>query len=323
MILIVDDSVDSRLLIRSLLEGEGHADIRMAASANEAFSQLGMNGQEAPPPPVDLVIMDVLMPVMGGLEACRRIGAVDRLKDVPVIVVTADNGVETLKAAFAAGAVDYLAKPLNPVELAARVRSALRLKRETDRRKEREADLLRMAKELEDANRRLQLLSSLDGLTGISNRRSFDEFLEQEWRRALRDGIPISLVMIDIDYFKPYNDRYGHLAGDGCLRRVAGALRDILRRPGDLAARYGGEEFAAVLSGTSADGARHVAEAVRRGVEDLNLPHAGSAVADHVTVSVGLATLVPRPGSLPQEVVIAADQALYRAKQQGRNRLCL
>src|SRR6185436_10272258 len=256
---------------------------------------------------VELVVMDLRLPGMDGIQACRRITNEERYRDLPVIVITASTEVANLPAAFAAGAVDYLTKPLNPVELGARVRSALQLKREMEARKARERDLLEVTHRLEVANRELQRLSSLDGLTGLTNRRRLDEFVETEWLRASRDASPLSVILIDIDYFKSYNDRYGHLAGDECLKRVAMALRNSFHRPGDLVARYGGEEFAAILPATDAAGAQGVAESMRQGVEALAIEHQVSTVGPRVTISLGYATMIPRPPKHSDELIAAAD----------------
>ncbi|PKM45614.1 MAG: hypothetical protein CVV05_04965 [Gammaproteobacteria bacterium HGW-Gammaproteobacteria-1] len=167
----------------------------------------------------------------------------------------------------------------------------------------------------------LRNLSYQDGLTGIANRRRFDEKLELEWRRAARENQPITLIMIDIDFFKNYNDLYGHPAGDECLKKIAHVLSVTIARPGDIAARYGGEEFAAILPNTSLLGAEKLAEQIRSRVEDLELPHANSAVSPWVTVSVGLATRVPVNPDDYTTLLEGADRALYKAKQQGRNRL--
>ncbi len=164
-------------------------------------------------------------------------------------------------------------------------------------------------------------LSSLDGLTGIDNRRTFDENLRHEWRRSRRSGQPLSLLLIDIDHFKQYNDHYGHPAGDACLRQVAAALSDGLTRPADRVARYGGEEFVCLLPETSIDGARQLAESLRRRVEALALPHAASAVSGHVTISLGVASRVARSGSSAAELVSQADACLYQAKSAGRNQV--
>jgi diguanylate cyclase (GGDEF)-like protein len=173
---------------------------------------------------------------------------------------------------------------------------------------------------INETNRYLDRLATSDGLTGIANRRSFDETLDAEWLRANRDGTELSLLMLDVDWFKGFNDRYGHRAGDDCLRAVAAAMRGALLRPADFAARYGGEEFVVLLAGTDAAGAATIAERVRDTVEATAVPHERS-IFGHVTVSIGAATACPRTGSRPQDLIDAADQALYRAKAAGRNRV--
>jgi diguanylate cyclase (GGDEF)-like protein len=174
---------------------------------------------------------------------------------------------------------------------------------------------------LEQAVGELDRLSSLDGLTGIANRRSFDQRIEREWRRAGRDAAWIAVLMVDIDHFKPFNDLYGHQEGDACLRRLAKTFERAIARPGDFVARYGGEEFAFVLPDTDVDGAAQVGETLRREVADLAIPHAASGVAARVTISVGVAAAVPQGPDGPADLVAAADRALYLAKQGGRNRL--
>ena len=174
--------------------------------------------------------------------------------------------------------------------------------------------------ELEAANRKLEALSRSDGLTGLGNRRHLDEVLETEWRRATRLGLPVSFVLLDVDHFKPFNDHYGHQAGDGCLIRIGAALADYAQRAGELAARYGGEEFAIVLPGSSAVEAAALAEAVRQSILKLGIPHA-KAPTGVVTVSLGVATRIPGPSDMPIGLISEADKALYRAKEEGRNRV--
>ena len=175
---------------------------------------------------------------------------------------------------------------------------------------------------LADANRKLEEMSRTDGLTGVANRRSFDETLEREWRRACRGGTAIALLMIDVDHFKKYNDHYGHQGGDDCLRNVAAALKKSLTRASDVVARYGGEEFAVILPGSDQQQAIATAERLRQRVEALQIPHAASSVKNTVTISVGCASLTPHEKDEPQRLISGADQALYGAKNGGRNRTC-
>ena len=319
-ILIVDDSPDERVLIRSILRTAGYAELLTAESSLDAFKQLGMDSRESIYSDIDLILMDIIMPEMDGVEACRLIKGVDYLKDIPIIVVTVKDEIKYLQMAFAMGAVDYITKPLNKVELLARVRSALRLKYEIDRRKAREKELLVIKQQLEDTIFVLKRLSSEDELTGIPNRRGFENYLEQEWKRAMRYEVPVSLILVDIDFFKAYNDTYGHQSGDQCLKKVASVLNDTLHRPADFAARYGGEEFVIILPNTDLKGGEFIAEKLREGVEAMGIVHSSSQASDHVTISLGVATAVPSQGFLPSDLVSAADQVLYRAKQEGRNR---
>jgi diguanylate cyclase (GGDEF)-like protein len=181
-------------------------------------------------------------------------------------------------------------------------------------------DLLDTKERLEVANRELEALAAADGLTGVANRRALDRGLEREWRRSVRARSPLSLLLVDVDYFKAYNDRYGHAAGDDCLRGIASTLAIGARRAGDLVARYGGEEFAVVLPDCSDESARQLAERLREGISGLGLPHDASDVAPHVTISVGGATAMPNSGATAGDLLRAADEALYAAKGGGRNR---
>jgi diguanylate cyclase (GGDEF)-like protein len=189
------------------------------------------------------------------------------------------------------------------------------------RERQKKADLLQQVNMIKRIEAELQTQSGQDWLTGLANRRRFDEMFQQEWSRARRDETSLGVLMIDIDYFKPFNDTYGHQAGDNCLQRVAKAINGVVHRPGDLPGRYGGEEFVVVLPQTDAAGAALVAEKMRAQVAALRIPHANSRASDRVTISVGAAAMIPPEKSEPAVLIAAADQALYRAKREGRNRV--
>lgn len=316
------------MLLKHILEASGFVNVVLAEDAASAFRIIGLPEATDETLPVDLILMDVMMPDTDGVEACRRIKQSEAHKQIPVIIVTALAEPEALENAFKAGAVDYITKPINQTEIEARVGSALALKFAMDERLTREVELERRERELlevtrllEETNERLRHLSTLDGLTGIPNRRRIMEFLDQEWRRSQRDGSWLSLLMIDVDYFKNYNDARGHQAGDDCLWMVANCLKRCLNRAGDMVGRYGGEEFIAVLPETPYEGAINVAEVMRGGVEALNIAHPDSTVANAVTISVGLATAIPAEGVSVPKIVSLADRALFQAKHQGRNRI--
>ncbi len=313
-ILIVDDSKISQALLQSLLKQAGFNDLVIASSAQNAYEVLGIDNSKKINNDIDLILMDNIMPDIDGIKATRYIKESKFFKDIPIIMITALENVKVLQAAFDAGAMDFIKKPFTQIELLARVKSSLKLKFESDGRKE-------ALEKLEEANKKLQLLSSLDGLTGIANRRHFDIFLDREWRRSVRDGTPLSLLLIDIDYFKKFNDGYGHQAGDNCLKNVAKELSKIVHRPGDLVARYGGEEFVIVLGHTDIKAAADLAEKVRSGVEDMQISHEYSDGRSVVTLSLGVSCIIPNDSSSPAGLIQEADKALYKAKKNGRNRV--
>lgn len=291
-VLIVDDvPINIQVLAEAL-----RTDYRVRIAANGAKA-LAIAVSDDPP---DVILLDVMMPEMDGYEVCRRLKNAQETKDIPVIFVTAKSSSEDEALGLNLGAVDYITKPFSIPVVKARVRTHVQLKARTEM---------------------LERLALVDGLTGIANRRSFDQSLEHEWKRASRNALPISVIMIDIDHFKLYNDNYGHGAGDICLQQVAGALRSVTQRPADLVARYGGEEFAALLPETNNQGAESIASAMREAVSNLKLPHEHSPVADHVTVSLGHATDIAQAAASPRSMVDAADGALYKAKESGRNRV--
>ena len=292
VLLVVDDQP---INIQALYQAfSADHQVLMATSGAQA---LALCASQQP----DLVLLDVVMPGMDGHEVCRRMKADEALCDIPVIFVTAhsDEAAETL--GLEVGAVDFISKPINTKIVRARVKTHLTLKAQ--------ADLLRQ-------------WVYLDGLTGVHNRRYFEERLATEWARAVRNGQALSAVLIDVDFFKRYNDHYGHQAGDDCLRRVAACLRAGLKRPADLVARYGGEEFVCLLPDTPLDGALALARQLGQDVQALAIEHARSDVSRHITVSLGVCSGVARAGSAAAELVRQADAQLYGAKSGGRNRAC-
>ncbi|ERE20244.1 diguanylate cyclase domain-containing protein [Pseudogulbenkiania ferrooxidans] len=290
-ILVVDDQTSNILLIRELFKNE--YEIFMAQDGEQAIAQC----QALMP---DLILMDLVMPGIDGFEACRRLKDNPLTRAVPIIFVSAQREEADEARGFELGGVDYIIKPVNHTILRARVRTHLALKFQAD------------------------LLSSIalqDGLTGVANRRKFDEALQSDWLQCARQQQPVSLLMLDVDHFKRFNDRYGHQAGDDCLRRVAQAIRLSLRRPRDLAARYGGEEFACLLPETDLEGASSLADEILQAIRALGIPHEASDAEPTVTASIGVASMIPNGSTAPQTLVERADHQLYQAKHEGRARV--
>lgn len=295
-LLVVDDQpINIQALYRSFAADH---QVFMATNGQQA---LQVAGQQRP----DLILLDLELPDMDGMAVCQALKRDEATRDIPVIFVTAHGNDEIETRGLEAGAVDFIHKPINPAVVRARVRTHLTLKQQSDQ---------------------LRRLAFIDGLTGLHNRRALDERLARELRHAARTGQPLALCLIDVDFFKAYNDHYGHQAGDDALRAVAQALQAAMLRPVDLAARYGGEEFLCLLPATDAAGAAAVAERLRAAVQALALPHAHSGVASVLTVSVGVAHWAAAPGGPPaaaaETLLAAADAALYEAKHAGRNRVC-
>lgn len=321
-VLIVDDSIDMCRALKAVLEAEGFEQVHTAYSTLQAFQALGMAPGGEPIGQPDAILLDLCIPPVDGVQACRLIKSRDEFHDVPVIMMTGWNTAGQLQAAFAAGASDYLTKPIDPPELIARLHASVNLTRELRRRNDRVERLLEAQKRTAAELEAMRCLASQDELTGAANRRHFNDLLRQEWSRGLRENAPLALLMADIDHFKSFNDTYGHPLGDLCLHQVAEAMRSALRRPGDVLARYGGEEFAVLLPNTPAGGAMAVAEAVVAQVAELAMPHTG-APDGVVTISVGVAAVVPTAAAGPGGLLQAADRALYDAKRNGRNQVRL
>ncbi|MGL1862818.1 MAG: diguanylate cyclase [Pseudodesulfovibrio sp.] len=321
-ILIVDDRPENLLTLECLLDSPDLVLIR-ANSGEEALAHT-LDHDFA------LVLMDVQMPGMGGYETAELMRGNKKTRNIPIIFVTAElSNMNQIFRGYESGAVDYLFKPLDAQVFKSKVGIFLDLFHQKDQleTKTRELDakvvqLEELQQQLEETNEQLRLLSSMDGLTGLLNRRRFDELLEEEWQRDMRDCSPLSLLMVDIDHFKAYNDSYGHIMGDKCLKAVASGLAGSLQRHIDKVARYGGEEFAVILPGTEEEGAMRVAERMRQYIEDLNVEHNDSETSDSISVSIGVSTIVPDAKILSSHLVDAADKALYKAKKEGRDKCC-
>ncbi|MCP4696710.1 MAG: diguanylate cyclase [Gammaproteobacteria bacterium] len=291
-ILAIDDE---RLNLEMLMDLLGQDYEVLFASSGEKGIDLALSHMP------DLILLDIMMPEISGYNVFKRLQDDPRTADIPVIFVTAMSQNEYEIVCLELGAVDYVTKPFNPNILKLRVQNFLKLK------------------ELQDFYRNL---STIDGLTGLSNRRRFDEYLDQEIRRGRRQqNGAISLILMDVDHFKKYNDCYGHLEGDECLKAVASVLKESLERPADLAARYGGEEFVCILSETKPSGAQSIAEKLRKEIENLRIPHQTSPVSDYVTISLGCVTVSLKNEVTPNFLLEKADQLLYQAKGKGRNRV--
>lgn len=314
LILIVDNEPFVRMQLRLSLEQEGY----QIVEAEDGREALAVFEQQHP----DIVLLDALMPEMNGFECCTQLQKLQNGQTTPILMITGLDDQESVDHAFEAGATDYITKPVHWAVLRQRVKRLIQ-----QSQLQQQQTLLQQ--QLEAANRDLQRLASIDGLTQVANRRCFDEFLHQEHRRMLRsqlcapgaEPVSLSLILCDIDYFKLYNDTYGHQAGDRCLHQVAQTISSVVNRPMDLVARYGGEEFVILLSETDAIGAIYIAEQICSQVRSLAIPHFRS-LQGHVTISAGVATINPCIESQMAKLITVADQALYQAKQKGRNCFC-
>jgi diguanylate cyclase (GGDEF)-like protein len=307
IILIVDDNPANLSVLSKVLKSSG-LKVRVATDGKSAIEQV----QYDPP---DLILLDVKMPGIDGFQTCQCLKSNLNTQDIPVIFMTALADTEYKVKGLSLGAVDYITKPFQEVEVLARVRVHLQLRFLTQQ-------VMEQSTALRQANQELQRLAHLDGLTELANRRRFDEYLHDQWQRLQREKAPLSLILCDVDYFKSYNDYYGHQAGDDCLKQVANALKKCLKRPTDLVCRYGGEEFAAILPNIGLKEAIQVVQLMQSSVQNLNLVHCQSPISKNVTVSLGISSQIPNPDWSVNLLIKATDAALYEAKKLGRNRYC-
>lgn len=305
-ILVVEPSPENQAVIGECLEQLGDVQAICTGSGRRAVD-LFLELRPA------LVLLDVALPDLNGLQVAEQIRRLEKAAGqsevadwTPLIFLSAVTDEETLAAGIHAGGDDFLAKPISEIVLLAKLRAMLRI--------------VDMQRALRLAHRRLKEISYLDGLTQIPNRRSFDDLLEREWLRCARLQSPLGAIMVDVDFFKQFNDLYGHQEGDACLKAVATTLAEALFRVEDFVARYGGEEFVVLLPGTDLQGTRAVAERMRNAVRELQLPHA-AGIGGLASCSFGVAEIVPSADAQPIQLVRRADQALYNAKKGGRNRV--
>ncbi len=291
-LLIVDDNRQNIEILMALFKDE----YKIAAAVN-AQRALKIAQSDTPP---DLILMDILMPEMDGYELCATLKEDPATKNIPIIFVTAVSEVMDENRGFELGAVDYITKPFHPPMVKARVKLHLNLKRKQEL---------------------LEKYAFIDALTEIPNRRRFDEIMEKEWNRAMRSHVPLSLIMIDIDHFKHYNDTYGHGMGDDCLKKVATTLKNSLRRGSDFIARYGGEEFMAILPNTTGDAAMAICRHIADNIRTLAIEHKSSSINCCITVSMGGVTLRPDGETSIEKFIEAADKKMYEAKAAGRNQI--
>ncbi|MFC1848916.1 diguanylate cyclase domain-containing protein [candidate division CSSED10-310 bacterium] len=289
-ILIVDDTpANIRILVAGL---QDDYDIFVATNGPDALEIVTSDSMP------DLILLDIVMPGMDGYEVCHKLKNDVWTRNIPIIFITAMNQVDDETKGLEIGAVDYITKPFSMAIVRARIKTHLELKHHRDM---------------------LENLSFLDGLTAIPNRRRFDQLYPKMWEHSVQKGASLAVIMIDIDFFKAYNDNYGHLAGDDCLKCVAQTLNDSMNLPKTFVARYGGEEFISVLPQFDYQNALSMAEALRQNIAALHIPHSFSGVEPFVSISLGVAALNPTNASSPSVLLEAADKALYEAKKEARN----
>jgi two-component system chemotaxis family response regulator WspR len=313
-VLLVDDQAMIAEAIRRALIDEEDIEFHYCSNPTKAINLASEIN-------TTVILQDLVMPDIDGLMMVRYFRVNKASAKIPIIVLSTNEDATFKSEAFKLGANDYLVKLPDKIELIARIRYHSQAYINQIERDEAFRALEESQSQLAQANLTLQKLSSIDGLTGIANRRSFDETLKKEWNRALRYEQPLGLIMLDIDFFKLYNDHYGHQGGDACLKKVTNLLSSVIQRETDFLARYGGEEFSAILPDTDLKSSVRIAEEMRQALGALRIEHAKSKISTFVSISIGVAAIVPQKGTAPEVLITRADQALYRAKEDGRDRV--
>ena len=288
-IMIVDDQTLNLHLLKDVLK---EYTVILAKDGEQALKILKEDNLP------DLILLDILMPGMSGFEIIKIIKHSDRTRDIPVIFITGLNSAEDEEEGLNLGAMDYIVKPFNPAIVRARVRNTLRFRAQ---------------------QKMLETMVHIDGLTEIPNRRNFDVILNREFKSAVRNKKWLSLIMIDVDQFKHYNDNYGHAKGDEALIRIAKTIKSCLKRPDDFVARYGGEEFAVILPNTDEVGGKKVAENIRQAINSINIKHQKPEGDPWLTISLGGYSSIPEQFQNEQIFIEKADACLYKAKHNGKN----
>ncbi|MDM8533120.1 diguanylate cyclase [Clostridiaceae bacterium HSG29] len=312
-VLIVDDTEANLIALSALLESED-VNVLQARSGNEALKIILTNK-------IDIILLDVQMPDMDGFEVAEILRGNNKTKTIPIIFITAiSKEEEYIFKGYELGAVDYLYKPIRNELLKSKIKVFLRLNKQAKIIEEKNSKLEMIINELKEKKDEISRLARLDGLTGVFNRRVFDENFGNEWARCFRNKKYLSVIMIDIDFFKQYNDTYGHLVGDDALILVAKEIVKTVGRSYDEVFRYGGEEFVVLLPNTDYQGAIFIAENIRKNIEKLEIEHRNSEIAKYLTVSLGISTCVPSDNIEKMTLLDIADNMLYDAKRSGRNR---
>ena len=293
-ILVVDDMTTTLLLLHDLLKDT--YEVKIAKSGTKALEILES------PNDIDLILLDIEMPDINGYDVCKRIKNNETIKNIPIIFITGRTSQEDEEYGLNLGAIDYITKPFNKAIVKLRIKNYLDLKIKNDM---------------------LEKLSMYDGLTNIRNRRFFDETFEKTFSEIKRDKKSLAVLMIDIDFFKPYNDNYGHGQGDETLRKVAKALEKTIKRPTDFVARYGGEEFVILLKDINKDGVEAVANNLLNAVRELKITHEFSKIENYVTVSIGVSYYNSSSDITKLELLLKADETLYNVKNSGRNNFAI
>lgn len=312
ILLVEDDEGHAKLLRKAFRGHEDSFNIQVVTSLKAAREYLFKNSP-------GIILTDLVLPDGRGMDLL-----LPRSEDLPFpVVVMTSFGDETVAVeAIKLGALDYIVKSSDTLEAMPRIiQRALREWEHIFKRRQAEEQLKKLNDQLMEANKKLERLANLDSLTGVANRRNFMETFDKEWKRGCRNKLSLSLIMIDVDFFKSYNDYYGHQAGDECLKKIALLLDEALARSGDMLARYGGEEFVIILPGTDIKGTAAVAEKLRKKIESAAIPHEPSTINDYITISLGIAAMIPSARKSKESLIGAADEALYKAKRNGRNRV--